>query len=229
MVALERTSWWPRLDRGDLLIEMAAVCGVLAAATHWLIGQGGLLGACMPPILFFVAGMGVPIARGRGFRLQCISERGLKRDLALLALALCVAFVLLYWGLIAVQHFSLDIPLAVPPAEGQWLVWAVHQVTHVAVPEEVFFRGYLVSTLDLLCQRGTCSGPGTGQMAAILGSALIFGLFHAIAWESGYALLTFFPGAVMAWLFLRTKSLLMPVLFHALANIGYGAAVSSAG
>ena len=228
MIALSRTAVWPRLDRGDLLIEMGLVCAMLVALTHWLIGQGGLLGACMP-ILFFVAGMGVPVARGRGFRLRCISERGLKRDLALLALALFVALVLLYGGLIAVRHFSLDIPLAVPPAEGQWLVWAVHQVTHVAVPEEVFFRGYLVSALMLLCPRGRCAGPGTGQMAAILGSALIFGLFHAIAWESGYALLTFFPGAVMAWLFVRTKSLLMPVLFLALANIGYGVAVSSVG
>jgi hypothetical protein len=35
------------------------------------------------------------------------------------------------------------------------------------------------------------------------------------------SLLTFFPGFVFAWLFLRRRSLLPPVLLHGAANIGY--------
>ncbi|MBW7992570.1 MAG: CPBP family intramembrane metalloprotease [Planctomycetes bacterium] len=34
-------------------------------------------------------------------------------------------------------------------------------------------------------------------------------------------LLTFLPGLVLGWLFIRTKSLLAPILFHGLANTCY--------
>jgi membrane protease YdiL (CAAX protease family) len=33
--------------------------------------------------------------------------------------------------------------------------------------------------------------------------------------------LTFLPGLILAWLFLRTGSLLAPIVFHGLANVSY--------
>jgi membrane protease YdiL (CAAX protease family) len=33
---------------------------------------------------------------------------------------------------------------------------------------------------------------------------------------------TFLPGLVLAWLFIRTRALLAPILFHGLANVSYG-------
>ncbi len=35
------------------------------------------------------------------------------------------------------------------------------------------------------------------------------------------AALTFLPGLLLGWLFLRTGSLLSPILFHGLANVSY--------
>jgi len=226
MITLLRTTLWSRFERNDLLIELGIVCGLVVLLTCWFVGQGGLLGSCMPPVLFFVVGLGLPVVRGRSQWWQGLSGRSPGRDLALLAGALLIAFSLLYVGLKTVQSFAWKVPLMEPPIKGQWALWGIHQITRVALPEEVFFRGYLVSTILLFCQKNRCLGPKTGKIAAILGSALIFGFFHAIVWESGFALLTIFPGAMMGWLFLRTKSLIAPVLFHAVANIGYGIAVS---
>ena len=226
MITVLRTTLWSRFERNDLLIELGIVCGLVVLLTCWSVGQGGLLGSCMPPVLFFLVGLGLPVVRGRSHWCQGLSSRSSGQDLALLAGTLLVAFFLLYVGLRTVQSFAWTVPLLEPPIEGQWAPWAIYQLTHVALPEEVFFRGYLVSTILLLCQKSRRLGSKTGQMVAILGSALIFGVFHAIVWENGFTLLTFFPGAMMGWLFLRTRSLIVPVLFHAVANIGYGIAVS---
>jgi membrane protease YdiL (CAAX protease family) len=226
MATLLRTILWSRFERNDLLIELGIVCGLVVSLTSWFVGQGGLLGSCMPPILFFVLGLAIPIVRGRGHWYQGVSGESIGRDLALLAGVLLIAFSLLYVGLKAVQSFAWEVPLMEPPIEGQWVPWAVHQMTHVALPEEVFFRGYLLCTILLFCQKCRWSDPKVGQTVAVLGSALIFGIFHAVVWESGFALLTFFPGVLMGWLFLRTRSLIVPVLFHAMANVGYAVAVS---
>ncbi len=40
--------------------------------------------------------------------------------------------------------------------------------------------------------------------------------------RSDISILTFLPGLLMAWLFVRTRSLLAPILFHGLANVSYG-------
>ena len=226
MITLLRTTLWSRSERNDLLIELGIVCGLVVLLTCWFVGQGGLLGSSVPPVLFFVVGLGIPLVRGRSHWCQGLWSRSPGRDLALLAGTLVTAFFLLYVGLRTVQSFAWTVPLMEPPIKGQWALWAIRQLTHVALPEEVFFRGYLLSTILLFCQKCRCLEPKTRQIVAIVGSALIFGVFHAIVWESGFALLTFFPGAVMGWLFLRTKSLIVPVLFHAMANIGYGIAVS---
>ena len=38
---------------------------------------------------------------------------------------------------------------------------------------------------------------------------------------SGGAIATFFPGLLLGWMYLRTRSLLAPIIFHALANTAY--------
>ncbi|MDR2201270.1 MAG: CPBP family intramembrane metalloprotease [Clostridiales bacterium] len=89
--------------------------------------------------------------------------------------------------------------------------------------EEVFFRG-LVFALSLKLFNAAKSGV----FKAILTSSLIFGLVHlvnlfggagggAVALQVGYASLT---GAVCALLLYRTRSLLWPVLFHTLYDVG---------
>jgi membrane protease YdiL (CAAX protease family) len=88
----------------------------------------------------------------------------------------------------------------------------------IALPEEVFHRGYLMSALE---QRW----PPTRKLfgvpfgwAAIL-SSVLFALGHLIATPSTARLATFFPSLVFAWLWRRSDSLWAPALFHVASNL----------
>lgn len=80
-----------------------------------------------------------------------------------------------------------------------------------AVFEELFFRGYLLSAL-----RGATSAP-----MALIGSALLFGLFHLVA-RDGLAIERFLPSAFLGFVLggvcLRTGSVLPGILLHATHN-----------
>jgi membrane protease YdiL (CAAX protease family) len=56
---------------------------------------------------------------------------------------------------------------------------------------------------------------------AIFVSAGCFALAHVVVQGQITAALTFVPGVILAWLFLRTGSLLAPILFHGVANVSY--------
>jgi len=101
-----------------------------------------------------------------------------------------------------------------PTAPALSWTWVVYQIFYVAVGEELFFRGYLQSNLTRVL-------PARGNVDAVIASSLVFALAHVIVWGSGTAWLVFFPGLLMGWLRARTDSLLAPILFHGLANVGY--------
>lgn len=80
-----------------------------------------------------------------------------------------------------------------------------------ALFEEVFFRGYLFAAL-----RSRMTGPAT-----ILATAIVFGLFHAIApnpLASERFVSSTLMGLVLGWVRWRTGSLAPGVLLHALHN-----------
>ena len=88
----------------------------------------------------------------------------------------------------------------------------------IALPEEVFHRGYLMSALE---QRW----PPTRKLfgvpfgwAAVASSAL-FALGHLVTSPSTARLATFFPALVFAWLWRRSDSLWAPALFHVASNL----------
>lgn len=72
----------------------------------------------------------------------------------------------------------------------------------VPVVEELIFRGILVERLGLKY----------GYKRAVIISSLIFGVFHADIIGA------FVFGVILSIIYLKTKSLLMPVLIHALNN-----------
>ena len=55
----------------------------------------------------------------------------------------------------------------------------------------------------------------------IIVSAALFALGHVIILGNPTSALTFLPGIVFAWLYLRTDSLLAPILFHGIANVSF--------
>jgi uncharacterized protein len=92
------------------------------------------------------------------------------------------------------------------------------QVVVVALPEELFFRGYLLERLERArppCRR--LLGGGVGS--ALLLSALLFALGHVLVDGNPLRLAVFFPGLLFGWLRSATGSIVAGTIIHAAANL----------
>lgn len=114
------------------------------------------------------------------------------------------------------------------PVEGQpmhaprsmwWLLWSLlTQLVVVALPEEVFFRGYVQHRLRAVWPpRRKLLGTPFGQ--AHIAAAALFALIHLAANPAASRLLVFFPALLFAWLAERTQSVVAPTVHHALSNL----------
>jgi membrane protease YdiL (CAAX protease family) len=132
-------------------------------------------------------------------------------------------FPAVFLGLWLLTSLHLPIPLRpVIMRQQSWLAWLCYQFLYVAVAEEVFFRGYIQANVTGLLGQVRRLSPAAQQRIAIVISALCFAAAHVIVQGQITSALVFLPGLVMAWLFVRTRSLLAPILFHGLANVSYG-------
>jgi membrane protease YdiL (CAAX protease family) len=92
---------------------------------------------------------------------------------------------------------------------------ALAQLALVAIPEELFFRGYAQERLRFWASQ--CGLPQ--RPVAILLSAMLFALAHVVVLPGWWRAAVFFPGCVMGWLRTYSRGLLAPTLFHWLANL----------
>lgn len=78
----------------------------------------------------------------------------------------------------------------------------------VAAPaaEEIVFRGFIL--------RGLLN-HGVAARTAVLWSALLFGVMHLNPWQGVTA---FFLGLIFGWVYLRTRSLALCMMLHAIQN-----------
>jgi len=107
------------------------------------------------------------------------------------------------------------------PHGWDWFGWLFYQFFYIAVAEEVFFRGYVQANI-LRIVTPAIRQPSTIQQWWSIGiSAGVFALAHVVVTGQTAALVTLLPGLVLGWLFVRTGSLLAPILFHGLANCFY--------
>jgi membrane protease YdiL (CAAX protease family) len=98
----------------------------------------------------------------------------------------------------------------------------------IALPEELFYRGYLQSALDRAwAPRVTILGAKVG--AGLLVASAIFALGHLFTTPNPARLAVFFPALLFGWLRARTGGIGASVLFHATCNLfsatvarGYG-------
>jgi membrane protease YdiL (CAAX protease family) len=92
------------------------------------------------------------------------------------------------------------------------------EVFAVALPEEVFHRGYLMGVLEeVFPPRARVFGVPFG-LAAVLAS-LLFAVGHLVGMAEAARLATFFPALLFAWLWRKSNSLWAPALFHAASNL----------
>ncbi len=97
--------------------------------------------------------------------------------------------------------FFLPLFLLAPP-DLSCPAWILNQLG-VATAEEVFFRGFLMSVLGNLR------------------TSLLFSLAHLIHFPTLNSLLIFFPSLVFGYAYMRSGSILAPVLLHFTANVFY--------
>jgi membrane protease YdiL (CAAX protease family) len=130
------------------------------------------------------------------------------------ALAALVFFPPFWAGFVAFWHPARSFEWPPPPAPDLVLT----QVLGIAMPEEMFYRGFAQTALDKGFQRhfrvlGANLGPG------LFLSSLIFALGHFATNTHAARLAVFFPSLVFGWLREKSGGIGAPVLFHALCNL----------
>jgi membrane protease YdiL (CAAX protease family) len=216
---------------------LAAAFGALGAAVPLVRRNLSLLIA----IVFFLAPLAVAKRAGRGADFD-YRDVGLHADPVGLNLRVLGLFVLLAFPAFVAGFFLFygrtcaltDGPLAhwfapmcdrwlgtagghlrLPP--NFWLLSASYLVV-VAVPEEVFFRGYLMERLEKVWPpTRTLFGAKVGW--ALIVSSVLFALSHVAVIPNPQRLAVFFPALLFGWMRARTGSIAAGALFHALCNI----------
>ena len=220
------------------------VCGLAAAKLVSLLEPTGLLAANLAGVaaLLFVAIPDARLrARGEGWEAYGLPWHGAAsadtwREWgrgAVAAAAACAvvfpAFAVLFWA------FSSALP-SLPPALAHalapygppgmprlrappGLAWQVPiQLLVVALPEELFYRGWMQTSWAR-----SRPGRGVSVLGARLGAGFVstqalFALGHLVVWRP-WRLGTFFPGLLLGWLRERTGSVAAPVILHAASNL----------
>lgn len=108
-----------------------------------------------------------------------------------------------------------EVTLRLPP---KFLLLALSQLLVVAVPEELFFRGYLWQRLEERWpSRVRVLGAEVGP--TLLVTSGLFALGHVLVDFDPQRFAVFFPGLVFGWMRARAGSLAAGALFHALCNL----------
>ncbi len=201
-----------RLLTETVLITIAAILAIKVFGAGWFMTPCILVSAALIPTV---------IKKSR------LSEIGLsfgqtKHSLVVLGWTCLAVFPAMFCGLWLLKSYGLNLPLRpVLPRNQEWLSWIFYQFMYVAVGEEVFFRGFLQGNIVRLMNTAMAKRPALQRWVSIVISAACFAAAHMIVQGQIISALTFLPGLVLGWLFIRTKSLLAPILFHGLANTCY--------
>ncbi len=178
----------------------------------------------LSPAVLVAAALIPPIVRKEPFPEIGLSRKKAREILLVLGCTCVVVFGAAFFGLWLLTRCGLEPPLRiVPQGNRQILSWLLHQFLYVAVAEELFFRGYLQGNILRLTAtiRLDANRVSLRNWLSIVLSAVCFAAAHLIVQGQAISVLTFLPGIVLGWLFIRTKSLLAPILFHGLANTFY--------
>jgi uncharacterized protein len=104
-----------------------------------------------------------------------------------------------------------DFSALVPVTNSERLVWIVVAIS-AGICEEIVFRGWLLTTLH--------DQIGLAGKSLLLAGALIFGLAHAYQKVSG-VIITALAGAFFCVIYIKTGSLLFPILLHGLVDLRF--------
>lgn len=135
------------------------------------------------------------------------------------SIVILIPYIFLYFlyfkSLALSQGRELNLALNLPYRLGYEIIT---QIFVVALPEELFYRGFLQSSLlkKWPNNRFVLNIP-LGR--AIIVTNIIFAFAHVASTLWLLRLLTFFPGLIFSYLAFKNRSILSAILFHALCNI----------
>jgi len=200
------------------LVTIAAILAIRvldessASKAAWFVAPAILVAAALIP---------KAIRRSKFVKIG-LDIKQVKVTLPLVCGTCVVVFPATFCGLWLLKSCGLELPSrATLPQNQQWLRWLFYQFLYVAVAEEVFFRGYVQSNILSLINTAKGQQYRLRQWASISISAAVFAVAHTIIQGQIISILTFLPGLILGWLFIRTRLLLAPILFHGLANTCY--------
>ncbi len=98
------------------------------------------------------------------------------------------------------------------------LLLVLNQFLVVALPEELFYRGWMQSTFAASHPERGARVFGARLGYGFLATQGLFALGHLVV-PQPWRLATFFPGLIFGWLRERTGDLSAPIAFHALSNV----------
>ncbi|HSW72112.1 MAG TPA: CPBP family intramembrane glutamic endopeptidase [Chlamydiales bacterium] len=169
--------------------QMSPTCPPFSFALRFDKGAPGLL---------LLAFMAFPLCKNRrDWRLAF--HAGIKTS--------AIAFILLLLSALALGYVHWDMK-----APSFWKVWVFYNLFFVAIPEEVFFRGFLQNKLTILFQRHR-----SGAIYALVLSSIIFGLAHFSGGPT-YVFLSFIAGLLYGIAYLWKGYLESAIFTHFMVN-----------
>jgi membrane protease YdiL (CAAX protease family) len=197
----------------------------------------GHLGSALVAVLFLYLPVYAAWKRGEDLDDYAFHAAPVKRGIVTALVALAVVFPIFVLGYFAFYEIACKSDLLAhlvphgmcshygglaaihPPAlTGKLAEFCAVQFVVVALPEELFFRGFLLGLLEKrFPPKRRFLGGGVG-LALVL-SAAAFAIVHLPKDGDPRALATFFPGLLFGWMRSSTKSILAGTLTHASSNI----------
>lgn len=108
-----------------------------------------------------------------------------------------------------------DPAFRLPPGMGMRIVI---QLLVVALPEELFYRGWMQTAWARSQPERSYRVLGARIGVGFLGTQALFALGHLVVLQP-WRIATFFPGLLFGWLRARTGSIAAPIFYHALSNL----------
>lgn len=114
-------------------------------------------------------------------------------------------------------------PYALPPRFAPALpprlaLLALTQLLVVALPEEMFYRGWMQTSWSRAGPERWVRVLGADLGRGFVATQALFALGHLVSLQP-WRVATFFPGLLFGWARARTGSLAAPVVLHALSNL----------
>ena len=183
------------------ILLFTGIVVALRLAAHYPIRSPLLAPDLLGAALFLYA----PFLHYRKGRTPSWTRPGNLRRSATLLLALAAVGALAFF-LVSALPFSPfpSLPEADAPPLGAFVL---RQALLVALPEEVFFRGYLYDAFE------------ENGWEPVIPSSLLFAVGHLVTHASAYRALTFFPSLLFGWSRKKSGNIYVPVLLHLLFNL----------